>query len=244
MGGTTEARLLAGRLAEDARVSVLLSLAGRTVVPVTMPAPVRSGGFGGVTGLVDFLKDRGTDILIDATHPFAVNISDNANKAAAIAGVPLITLCRPEWVRQRGDKWTEVTNTQSAIIALGEAPRRVFLTLGRQEAHVANAAPQHHYLVRSVEPIEPPLSVPGVDYLLDRGPFAVADDLALLRAHAIDVVVSKNSGGAASYSKIAAARALGIGVILVKRAQNSLGPSAETVDAVLDHVQDLIERGE
>jgi len=250
LGGTTEARQLAGKLA--VRASVTLSLAGRTESPVAQGVPVRTGGFGGADGLAAYLRKTSTDLLIDATHPYAARISANAAQAAQAAGVPIFALRRPGWEPIEGDRWTEIDSVTDAVQALGPAPRRVFLALGRQEVAAFEAAPQHHYLIRSVDPVEPKLAVPGADYLLARGPFREADERALLERHSIDVVVSKNSGGAATYGKIAAARALGIEVIMVRRPDLPEVPSAETVDELtaivdqfgVDHFVELVvERG-
>lgn len=230
LGGTTEARQLAGKLA--VRASVTLSLAGRTESPVAQGVPVRTGGFGGADGLAQYLRETSTDLLIDATHPYAARISANAAQAARATGVPILALRRPGWQPIEGDRWTEVDSVTDAVRALGPAPRRVFLALGRQEVAAFEAAPQHHYLIRSVDPVEPRLAVPDADYLLARGPFREADERALLERHSIDVVVSKNSGGAATYGKIAAARALGVEVIMIRRPMLPEVPSAETVEAL------------
>jgi precorrin-6A/cobalt-precorrin-6A reductase len=217
LGGTTEARRLAERLAGRRDLAVTLSLAGRTANPVAQPVPVRTGGFGGADGLAAHLAAERIDALIDATHPYAAVISANAAQAAGSAGVPLLALRRPAWVAVAGDHWVEVDDTQAAVQALGAAPRRVFLALGRNEIKAFVAAPQHHYLVRSVDPVEPPLRVPHARYVTGRGPFTQADDRALLVDHGIEIVVAKNSGGDATYGKIAAARALGVAVIMLRR---------------------------
>jgi precorrin-6A/cobalt-precorrin-6A reductase len=217
LGGTTEARRLAERLAERRDLAVTLSLAGRTANPAAQPVPVRIGGFGGAQGLAAHLAAERIDALIDATHPYAAIISANAARAADAAGVPLLGLRRPAWVAVAGDRWTEVDDTNAAVQALGTAPRRVFLALGRNEVAAFVAAPQHFYLVRSVDPIEPPLRVPHARYVIGRGPFTQTDDHALLADHGIEIVVAKNSGGDATYGKIAAARALGIAVIMLRR---------------------------
>ncbi|OBQ75443.1 cobalt-precorrin-6A reductase [Mesorhizobium erdmanii] len=238
LGGTTEARQLAGKLATRADCAITLSLAGRTESPVAQGVPVRSGGFGGADGLAVYLRETGTDLLIDATHPYAARISANAAQAARLTGVPILALRRPGWELVEGERWTEVDTVGDAVQALGPAPRRVFLALGRQEVAAFEAAPQHHYLIRSVDPVEPKLSVPDADYLLARGPFHESDERALLERHSIDVVVSKNSGGAATYGKIAAARALGIEVVVVRRPALPNVPSAGTIDeltAMVDH---------
>jgi precorrin-6A/cobalt-precorrin-6A reductase len=230
LGGTTEARRLAERLGIRRDLDVTLSLAGRTSNPVPHPVPLRIGGFGGAPGLADHLRSARIDRLIDATHPYAAQMSVHAAEAARLAGVPLLGLRRPAWRPVAGDRWSEVADTRAAVRALGATTRRVFLALGRNEIAAFEAAPQHHYLVRSVDPVEPPLAVPSATYIRARGPFREEDDRALLAAHAIDVVVSKNSGGDAAYGKIAAARALGIAVILLRRPPLPEVPAVATVD--------------
>ncbi|CDX52136.1 Precorrin-6A reductase [Mesorhizobium plurifarium] len=247
LGGTTEARQLAGKLVRRADFSVTLSLAGRTESPVAQGVPVRVGGFGGAAGLAAHLREDQVDLVIDATHPYAARISANAAEAAGQARVPILALRRPGWEPVASDRWTLVDNVTEAAVALGKAPRRVFLAIGRQEAGAFEAAPQHRYLIRSVDPVEPKLAVPDALYLLARGPFPEADERALLEKYGIDAIVSKNSGGEATYGKIAAARALGIDVVMIRRPPLPDVPSAETVDALaakLDHLFDPVaERG-
>jgi precorrin-6A/cobalt-precorrin-6A reductase len=247
LGGTTEARQLAGKLAARTDLSIMLSLAGRTESPVAQGVPVRSGGFGGANGLAAYLGEMGTDLLIDATHPYAAQISANAAQAARVAGVPILALRRPGWEPVADDRWVQVDTVGDAVQALGLVRRRVFLALGRQEVSAFEAAPQHHYLIRSVDPVEPKLAVPDASYLLARGPFHEADERALLEQDRIDVVVSKNSGGEATYGKIAAARALGIEVVMIRRPALPDVPSAETVEALaamIDHfLEPAAERG-
>jgi precorrin-6A/cobalt-precorrin-6A reductase len=238
LGGTLEARQLAARLRGRADVTVTLSLAGRTSAPAAQPVPVRVGGFGGAEGLAAYLRAERIAALIDATHPYAATISANAARAAAVAGVRLLALRRPPWQSIAGDRWIEVADGREAVRALGIAPRRVFLALGRKELAPFGAAAQHHYLVRSVDPVDPPLPVPHASYVVARGPFAEAAERDLLVAHAIDAIVAKNSGGAATYGKIAAARALGIEVILLRRPHLPPAPSVASVEeaaAWLDH---------
>ncbi|MCJ8518768.1 precorrin-6A/cobalt-precorrin-6A reductase [Pseudorhizobium tarimense] len=236
LGGTAEARRLAEVLSRDARYAVELSLAGRTRTPVPHAVPVRTGGFGGAEGLAGHLVERGFGMLIDATHPYAARISANAAMASKISGVPLVALRRAPWLPQAGDRWQIVAAISDAVSALGSAPRQVFLTLGRQELLPFKAAPQHRYLIRSVDPVEPPLQVPAAAYLTDRGPFREEDEIRLLRQYAIDVIVAKNSGGPASYGKIAAARELGIDVILIDRPELPDVPAVENVEAMVDYL--------
>lgn len=233
LGGTAEARQLAAKLADDPRFKTELSLAGRTRAPAEQPVPVRIGGFGGADGLAAYLKEKGITILIDATHPYAARISRNAADAARRADVPLVALRRKPWERQPDDRWIEVDTVVAAAAALGDVPRKVFLTLGRQELLPFEAAPQHDYLVRSVDPVEPPLDVPHAAYITSRGPFLPADEENLLEERGIEVIVAKNSGGPASYGKIAAARRLGIDVILIRRPELPGVPSVATVEDML-----------
>jgi precorrin-6A/cobalt-precorrin-6A reductase len=238
LGGTAEARLLARRLAERRGLDVTLSLAGRTAAPAAQPVPVRIGGFGGVTGLADHLTQQRIDILIDATHPYASVISANAAAAALQTGVPLVGLRRPPWSAVPGDRWIDVADVYEAVQAIGEAPRRVFVTLGRNELAPFVTAPQHFYLVRSVDPVDPPLALPHTTYITGRGPFSEADDRALMMEHRIDVVIAKNSGGDATYGKIAAARPLGLDVIMLRRPPAIDTPATDTIDGMiawLDH---------
>jgi precorrin-6A/cobalt-precorrin-6A reductase len=234
LGGTAEARALAGALAHRDGMSVTLSLAGRTAAPAAQPVPVRRGGFGGADGLARHLRDERIGVLINAAHPYAATISANAARAADATGVPLLALRRPGWRKVTGDNWIEVESIDDAVAALGKDPRRVFLALGRKELQPFAAAPQHSYLVRSVDPVDPPLAVPHATYITARGPFSEAEDRALLEQNHIEIIVAKNSGGEATYGKIAAARALQLPVIMLKRPALPEVPSVETVEEVLD----------
>jgi precorrin-6A/cobalt-precorrin-6A reductase len=255
LGGTAEARQLGERLAGRSEYSAVLSLAGRTAAPAGQAVPVRIGGFGGAAGLADYLRGERIDLLIDATHPYAATISANAVHATTLANRVLLVLRRSPWEAVAGDRWAEVGDSAEAVPALGEAPRAVFLALGRQEIAPFAAAPQHRYLVRSVDPVDPPLAVPRAVYITGRGPFPEADERVLLGQHRIEVIVAKNSGGAASYGKIAAARALGLPVVMLRRpappempARPGL-PQAATVATVaeamafLDHALLTVPRG-
>jgi precorrin-6A/cobalt-precorrin-6A reductase len=255
LGGTSEASELARRLGGDRRFVATLSLAGRTTAPrmaaITKPIATRSGGFGGADGLVQWVKDNRIEAIVDATHPFATRISANAVAAARIAGIPLLSLVRPPWRQQEGDKWICVANTDEAMTALGEKPQHVFLSIGRQEIGAFCAAPQHSYLVRSIEPPEADTLPPYAELILQRGPFEPEAEIALMRAHAIDIVVAKNSGSDATYAKIEAARALGLPVVMIEQPEkprSSLSGDIAFICEQLaalarDHVSALSERG-
>lgn len=238
LGGTGEARALARHLAARGDVRVTLSLAGRTGNPLPQAGEVRVGGFGGAKGLADWLRARQVDVLADATHPFAARISANAVDAAGAAGVPLVRLERPQWERQAGDRWVDARDMGHAVALLGDTPRTVFLAVGRQEAGRFAASPQHRYIVRSVEPVEAADRIAGARYILDRGPFAEADERALLSAHGVEIVVAKNSGGDATYGKIAAARQLGLSVVMVARPQPPFAGAAASLDEALARILD------
>jgi precorrin-6A/cobalt-precorrin-6A reductase len=239
LGGTTEARQLATALAERTDCDSLLSLAGRTAEPIAQPVPTRSGGFGGSDGLAEFLKAENFDLLIDATHPFAARISHNAAIAAGSTGILFFALRRAMWKQETGDRWTSVRSVPDAAGALGTVPKRVFLAIGRQEAFHFESAPQHSYLIRSVDPVTPQLSVPHAQYILATGPFEETAEQELLIENRIEVIVAKNSGGTATYGKIAAGRALGIAVIVVERQQPDDVRTVETVKDALGLVDHL-----
>ncbi len=217
LGGTTEASLLARALAERRDLAPLLSLAGRTAHPVASLIPQRTGGFGGIEGLVAFLRRETIGIVVDATHPFAPRISTHAAAACGRLGLPLATFTRPGWSPCPGDQWTFVESLEAAAQALGPEPRRVLLTTGRLGLAAFKAAPQHRYLIRTIDPPDPADAPPDHRFVLGRGPFATADEAALMRQHRIDVLVSKNSGGDAGLGKLEAARALGLRVVMVER---------------------------
>ena len=234
LGGSGEAADLARALDGDARYDVTLSLAGRTTEPAALPGKLRTGGFGGAEGLARVLGDERFDLLIDATHPFAVQMKVNAIEAARASGVTLLAIRRPPWVQREGDRWIMVTSLEAAAAAIGKDPRRVFLTTGRMELAPFRAAPQHLYIVRSVEAPSPEDLPPLVELITARGPFNVADERALLEAHKVEVVVTKNSGGAGAAAKLDAARALSLPVIMVERPDLPEAPYVETVaDALL-----------
>jgi precorrin-6A/cobalt-precorrin-6A reductase len=232
LGGTTEASAMARALA-GAGVDAVYSYAGRTEAPVAQPLPVRVGGFGGVAGLVDLLFTQYFTHIIDATHPFAAQMSRNAVEAAMITGVHLIALEREPWRAGPGDRWTHVPDLAGAVGALGDPPRRVFLAIGRQSLGAFAAAPQHQYLLRLVDPWDQALPLPRAEAVIDRGPFTAAGDRALMVRHGTQVIVAKNAGGTGAEAKLIAARDLGLPVILIDRPALPARPVAHRVDEVM-----------
>jgi precorrin-6A/cobalt-precorrin-6A reductase len=233
LGGTTEASALAELLAGDARFEATLSLAGRTSAPKLQPIATRVGGFGGADGLARFLRAEKIDSVIDATHPYAAQISANAVVACHQTGVPLASVVRPAWAPQPGDAWQSVPTAVAAALALGREPRRVFLSLGRQELHFFAAIQQHHYIARLIEPPRQTALPHKLDLLQQRGPFDRDAELRLLRDHKINVIVSKNSGGSATYPKIEAARVLGLPVIMIARPAKPAGHIVKSAEAAM-----------
>ncbi|MHC5904897.1 cobalt-precorrin-6A reductase [Streptomyces sp. S6] len=202
--------------AASSGVRVTTSLAGRVSRPGALAGDVRVGGFGGVAGLEVWLREHQVTALVDATHPFASRITRNAVAAAAGTGVPLVVLRRPGWEAGAGDRWYDVGTVAEAAALVPRLGRRVLLTTGRLElaafAHVTGV----HFVARSVEPPDPPLPA-DCEVLLARGPFSLDDELRLLRERRIDVVVTKDSGGAATAAKLVAARESGVPVVVVRR---------------------------
>jgi precorrin-6A/cobalt-precorrin-6A reductase len=242
LGGTTEASALAGLLAKRG-VPAALSYAGRTETPRSQPIAVRIGGFGGVAGLVDYLRAYRVTHLIDATHPFAATMSAHAVAAAREAGVPLLALTRPPWEPAAGDRWTRVGDIAEAVAKLAGAPRRVMLALGRMHVETFAAQPQHHYLLRFVDtPHEPP-ALPHHSLVVDRGPFTAERDERLMHDHAIDLVVCKNAGGSGAQAKLVAARRLGLEVLMIDRPPVPPRPEVHDPQEVLAWLGHEADRG-
>lgn len=212
----------------------MFSYAGVTQAPLAQPLPTRIGGFGGAQGLVQFIRDHGISHVVDATHPFAAQMSRNACAACALTGTPLLALERAPWQAQAGDHWIGVADMAEAAQALPDAPSRVFLAVGRKQLGAFLVRPQHHYLLRLVDtPMPGSLTLPQHQVVTGRGPFSAAEDLALLQQHSIDWVVAKNAGGEATRGKLDAARHLGVPVVMVQRPALPDRPRTEDVGAVL-----------
>lgn len=216
LGGTTEAGDIARELAA-AGVTGVFSYAGRTASPIAQPLPTRVGGFGGVEGLSEFLQHERITHVIDATHPFAAQISSNAVVACAQAGTPLIAYVREPWVAGPDDQWQQVRTIEEAVAKLPDRPARIFLAIGRQHLRTFAVQSQHFYLLRLVDAPAENLPLPNAGIVLARGPFTLEGDLALLRDHRITHVVARNAGGEGARAKLAAARALGLPVIMIER---------------------------
>jgi precorrin-6A/cobalt-precorrin-6A reductase len=217
LGGTTDASLLAAEIAR-AGIEAIYSYGGRTRAPADQPLPTRIGGFGGVSGLADYIRREGITHVVDATHPFAAGMSRNAIAACAETGAPLLALERVPWAKVPGDNWIDVGDVNAAVAALPEAPAKVFLAIGRQHIAPFATKPQHAYTLRFVDPPEASLPFPA-DVIVSRGPFTLEDELKMMRARDIAWVVARNSGGDGARAKIDAARLLGLPVILISRPQ-------------------------
>lgn len=216
----------------EAGLAGVYSYAGRTEAPMGQPIHMRVGGFGGVEGLRAYLAAEGITHVIDATHPFAAQMTTNAIAACTATEIPLIALERAPWVAGEDDHWTRVPDIPAAVAALAGPPKRVFLAIGRQHIDAFAAQPQHRYLLRLVDEPTGPLPFPA-EVIVARGPFDVASDTALLQTHGTEVVVAKNAGGKGAVAKIAAARALGLPVVMIDRPQVPDRRVARTVTEVM-----------
>lgn len=232
LGGTAEARELAGAL-DAAGVAVTSSLAGRVARPRLPAGEVRIGGFGGPDALAAWLREHGVRAVVDATHPFAERISASAARACPAAGVPLLRLERPGWQERDGDDWHWVDDLDAAAALLPRLGARALLTTGRQGLAAFAGVQDAWLLIRCVDPPQPPLP-PHHELLLDRGPYTLAGELALIDAHAIDVVLTKDSGGEHTVAKLDAARERGLPVVVVRRPVRPTGVAtvAQVADAL------------
>ena len=217
LGGTREAVELARALDGRSEVETTYSLAGHTRRPAPVPAPVRTGGFGGADGLAAYLREAGIGLVVDATHPYAEAISAHAAHACDRASVPRLVLHRPPWTPGPGDRWIEAAHTESAARVLPALGRRALLTVGSRGLAPFLGTAGLSFVVRSVEPPRAALDPARFEVVLARGPFDVDAERRLLESRAIDVVVSKNSGGPAARAKLEAARALGLPVVMIAR---------------------------
>lgn len=235
LSGTGEGRALAAALESEGGIEFESSLAGRTRTPTPPPGPHRIGGFGGIEGLRRYLVERSVRALVDATHPFARQITANAVVACEVAGVPRLRLSRPSWTERPGDHWIRVNTMEEAAARTRMSHSTTpFLTVGRLELpafHEVRGA-----VVRTIDRPEPMPPDPKA-LILDRGPFTLEGEIALMRDHGVDLLVTKESGGGATASKLDAARALGIPVLLVARPPDPPGPIARNVGEALDWIR-------
>ncbi|EHR02417.1 precorrin-6x reductase [Bradyrhizobium sp. WSM471] len=209
--------MLAAEIAR-AGIDAVYSYGGRTRVPANQPLPTRIGGFGGVSGLVDYIRSEHITHVIDATHPFAAEMSRNAVAACAEIGTPLIALERAPWMKAPGDNWIEIPDVDAAVAALPEAAANVFLAIGRQHIAPFATRTQHAYTLRFVDPPDAPLPF-AADVIVSRGPFTLEGELEMMRKRSITRIVARNSGGDGARAKIDAARRLGLPVIMIARPQ-------------------------
>jgi precorrin-6A/cobalt-precorrin-6A reductase len=231
LGGIADASLLAAEIAR-AGIDAIYSYGGRTRAPADQPLPTRIGGFGGVSGLADTIRREGITHVIDATHPFAAEMSRNAVEACAQTGTPLIALERAPWAKATGDIWIDVADVDAAVAALPEAPANVFLAIGRQHIAPFASRPQHAYTLRFVDPPEAPLPF-AADVIVSRGPFTLDGELQMMRAQDINWIVARNSGGDGARAKIDAARRLGLPVVMISRPQLPERPRVESIAEVM-----------
>ena len=229
LGGTHEAVALARALDRHPGIEVTYSLAGRTRRPAPVPGAARTGGFGGPGGLEAYLREARVGLVVDATHPYAVAISAHAATACGRASVPRLVLHRPPWMRGPGDRWIEAADSASAARALPALGGRVLLTVGSGGLDPFLRVQGVRFVVRAVEPPAVPPDAGRFEIVLARGPFDFDSERDLLESHAIDVVVSKNSGGRASRAKLEAARALDVPVVMIARPPPPPGERVESV---------------
>lgn len=240
LGGTGDAAALAAQLSVLPGVEITTTLAGRTQHPSVLTGAVRVGGFGGSEGLLAYLKQQRIGILIDATHPFAAQMSWNAAMAASEARLPHLMLVRPEWKKAVGDRWIEVETVEAAAQAIPTNARRIFLTIGRQQLAPFASLTEHWFLMRSIDPPAPDIALPNGELLLDRGPFTLENEIALLKQHRIEAIVSKNSGGDATYAKILAARELELPIVMVQRPTMPSGDRVSDVASALEWLKRIL----
>ncbi|WP_036726990.1 cobalt-precorrin-6A reductase [Patulibacter minatonensis] len=235
LGGTTEARDLAGLLDVRDDVRPITSLAGRVAGTPALPGEIRVGGFGGAEHLAAWMTTNDVRAVVDATHPFAERISQGTADACAATGTPLVALRRPGWTPGPGDDWHDADDLADAAARVEGLGRRVLLATGRQGVAAFAEVTDAWFLIRSIEPPEGRVP-PHHEVLLARGPYALDDERRLLADHAIDLVVTKDSGGDATRAKLDAARERGIPVLMVRRPPVPTGTTIDVVGTAADAV--------
>lgn len=242
LGGTREAAILAREA--EARwgdsLTVITSLAGRTAAPAGISGQVRSGGFGGTDAMAAYLESENIAVVIDATHPFAAQISANAAAACLRAQTPRVLLDRPMWERQDDDQWHMAADASQAAGMLPRLGRRVFLTTGHADLPDFSGYRDIWFLIRLVEIPAAPLPLADYQVIAGRGPFDEAGETALLLRHEIDVIVCKASGGDMTRAKLDAARMLGLPVVMIARPPLPDGPRVVSVEAGLAWLAKLL----
>ena len=217
LGGTSEATHLS-KLVAVAKINATLSFAGRVKRTKPQPIPIRVGGFGGPEGLCDYIVQNKITHVIDATHPFAEQISWNTFKACTDLRIPFAALTRNPWVEEPGDNWKNVDSVKAAAIMLKSyKPRTVFLAIGRIQVPEFKIAQQHKYILRLVDPFEGSLPLKNAHTIISRGPFEVSHDIKLMSENEVNIIICKNSGGTGAVSKLLAGRRLKLPVIMINR---------------------------
>jgi len=241
LGGTRDAVALAKTLSKHERLHVIYSLAGVTVEPVLPDCEVRRGGFGGADGLLDYVQEVGIDAVLDATHPFAARMAMNAAEACNELDIPRLKYLRPAWEPEEEDNWVRVSSAAETVPYLSHT-KRIFLTIGVRELEPFGSLENAWFLVRFINQPDGPLPLPAYEILIDRGPFDHDGEVALMKEHNIEALVTKNSGGHLVGAKLTAASELGLPVIMIDRPALPAGPTVSREDEVLAWVDSLSNR--
>lgn len=234
LAGTSEARRLAKALSDQDH-QVTASLAGATRAPLDMGCETRVGGFGGDAGFRAWLDAHPVDLVVDATHPFAHRVTARSVAICEEAGVPILQVNRPGWTTEGGDLWTFIDHPEQAAAHI-EPGARVFLATGRQTLHDFANLSESHLFCRQIDPPDGPFPFPNGEYVVGRPPFSIEEEIGLFQKLGIDVLVVKNAGGAMSRSKLDAARALSMPVLMINRPKRPDGPIVDSVADALDWV--------
>ena len=244
LGGTSDAFDLAQYFFQLPTVNVITSFSGATKNPRVPAGKFRTGGFGGVEGLCRYLKEENINLIIDATHPFAVQITRNAIAAARVSEVPIVHLVRDAWHLTKQDAWCLVPNLQAAVDKLYELcdfkTQTVFLSIGRKDIEKFAKIKRAHFVVRSIEKPTMVDNFPNSVWIRGRGPFSYEEEYWLLKKRCISVLVAKNSGGISGKMKLKAARALKLPVIMIER---PTPPNGEIATSSKDLIQLVMEKG-
>lgn len=243
LGGTNEATMLAialTRLYPD-KIDLIVSLSGRAEKTDDVPGCIRVGGFGGMPGMIDYLRNEQINAVVDATHPFAASISVNVRRACEVCDIPRMMLVRPDWIPQANDQWIEAADMTAAATILPMLGQRAFMTIGRHNLPMFSEVCGVHFVVRLLKEPQEPLALVDYSVVVERPPFTIEHECKTLAAHGIDVIVSKSSGGKAGASKLIAARLLNLPVLMISRPRRETGVQRISILAAVKWVKRLVD---
>jgi len=238
IGGTAEANKIAYHFINNEKYNIIISLAGRTINPKIITPNTRIGGFGGSEGLENFIHTKKIELIVDASHPYATNISRNAIETSKRLRIPIISYIRREWKRSPLDNWIDAKSFEDAIKYLPKISR-TFLSLGKQNLDLFSNLKKHWFLIRTIDKIQLDTFKASHRYIYGKGPFTILDELLIMKNNRIDYIITRNSGGDDTYAKMLAARYLKKRVIVIRRPKIVSDNNFYNTKSIVQYINDF-----